>query len=56
MFDGKKTVFEAKANMSNSKIIIFEHSEHIRKKENYFRSEANTLDKKKIIFPAKRTQ
>ncbi len=28
--------------------------EHGRQKENYLRSEANTLDRKKIIFEAKR--
>jgi hypothetical protein len=41
MFDSKTTVFKAKANMSDSKKIIFE---------------ANTLDRKKIIFEAKRTR
>ncbi len=39
----------------NKKIIFAKRSKHIRKKENYFRSEANTFDRKKIIFEAKRT-
>ncbi len=65
-FDSKTTVFKAKANMSDSKKIIFEakrthyierklfskRSEHIRQKENYFRSKGNTSSKQ-IIFKAK---
>ena len=39
-FDSKPTVFKAKTKMSDSKKIIFE---------------ANTLDRKQIIFVAKRT-
>jgi hypothetical protein len=37
------------------RILFLKRSEHIRLKENYFRSEANTLATKKIIFEAKRT-
>jgi hypothetical protein len=48
MFDSKKS----EGNKSDSKKLFSEQSEHIRKKENYFQSKANTLDRKKIIFQA----
>ncbi len=68
-FDIKKTVFKAKRTCPTIRKLFFKakqthqierklvskRSEHIRQKENYFRSEANTLDRKKIIFEAKRT-
>ncbi len=36
--------------------LFLKQSEHITQKENCFRSESNTLDRKKIIFEAKRTR
>ena len=46
---------EAKRTPSIVRKLFSKRSEHITYKENYFRSEANTLDRKKIIFEAKRT-
>jgi hypothetical protein len=47
----------AKRKRTKASIMVFssisKRSEHIREKENNFRSEANILDRKKVIFEAK---
>ncbi len=43
---------QAKRTPSIVSKLFSKRSEHIRQKENYFRSEANTLDRKKIICQA----
>jgi hypothetical protein len=45
---------EAKRTPSLESKLFSKRSEHIRLNKNYFRSEANTLHRKKIIFEAKR--
>ncbi len=50
----------AKQKRTKASITVFSSiskpSEHLRKKANYFQNEANTLDRTKIIFEAKRTR
>jgi hypothetical protein len=57
--NSKQTIFEAKRTRSTVSmhwsLLFSKQSEHVRQKENYFGSEANTLDRKKIIFEAKLT-
>jgi hypothetical protein len=49
----------AKRKRTKASILVFssisKRSEHLRSSANYFRNEANTLDRTKIIFEAKRT-
>ena len=56
MFDSKKTVFKAKRTHLTLSKLFSKGSEHNIWKENYFRSEANTLDRKENILEAKRTR
>ena len=49
----KKIIFEAKRTHQIERKLFSKRSEHIREKENNFRSEANILDRKKVIFEAK---
>jgi hypothetical protein len=51
---GKKIVFKEKRTRSIVRNLFSKQSEHVRQKENYFRSEANTFDSKKISYEAKR--
>ncbi len=50
----------AKRKRTKASIMVFssisKRSEHLRQKANYFRNEANTLDRTKLIFEAKRTR
>ena len=47
---------EAKRTPSKVSKLFSKRSEHIRQNKNYFRSEANTFDRKKTVFKAKRTR
>ncbi len=53
--DGVFFDIEAKRTPSIVNKLFSKLSENISLNKNYFRSEANTLDRKKIIFEAKRT-
>ncbi len=49
-FNGKKIIFKAKWTHLTVCKLFLKQSEHIRYKENYFRSEANTLERGKKYF------
>ncbi len=53
MSDRKKIILEAKRTHQIERKSFSKRSKHIRQKENYFRSEANTFDGKKTVFKAK---
>ncbi len=56
MFDSEKIIFEAKRTHYRERKLFLKRGEHIRLKENYFRKEANTLDRRKKNFEAKQTR